>query len=62
MKWRIYIMNNTGYYIAKTLRMMNFLCKKYDVKRVIPDKDNPRFSVFLFEDSEELRDYLGEYK
>lgn len=55
-------MNNTGYYIAKTLRMMNFLCKKYDVKRVIPDKDNSRYSVFLFEDSEELRDYLGEYK
>lgn len=55
-------MNNTGYYIAKTLRMMNFLCKKYDVKRVIPDKDNPRYSVFLFEDSKELRDYLGEYK
>lgn len=55
-------MNNNGYYIAKTLRMMNFLCKKYDVKRVIPDKDNPRFDVFLFDDSEELRDYLKEYR
>ena len=57
------MLNNTkGYYIAKTLRMMNFLCKKYDVKRVIPDKDNSRFNVFLFDDSTELREYLSEYK
>lgn len=54
-------MNNTGFYIAKTLRMMNFLCKKYDVKKVIADRENPRFSVFLFDDSTELREYLKEY-
>lgn len=57
------INNNTnGFYIAKTLRMMNFLCKRYNVKKVIPDKDNPRYSVFLFNDSTELREYLSEYK
>ena len=53
--------NTKGFYIAKTLRMMNFLCKRYNVKKVIPDKDNPRYSVFLFDDSDELREYLKEY-
>ena len=54
--------NTKGFYIAKTIRMMNFLCKRYNVKKVIPDRDNDKFVVFLFDDSDELREYLKEYK
>lgn len=49
-------------YVCKTIRLMNYLCKKYDVLRVIEDKDNPRYSVFLFKDGKEFRDYLSKYK
>ena len=53
---------NNQLYICKTLRMMNFLCKKYDCIKMADDKDNPKFKVFLFEDSDELREYLSKYK
>jgi hypothetical protein len=48
-------------YVCKTLRMMNHLCKKYDCLKISNDKDNPKFKVFLFKDSKELREYLKEY-
>lgn len=48
-------------YVCKTLRMMNFLCKKYDCIKLADDKDNPKFKVFLFKDSDELREYLKGY-
>lgn len=48
-------------YTSKTLRMTNYLAKKYDIIGVVPDRNNPRYCVFLFEDSNELREYLKEY-
>lgn len=54
-------MNKKILYASKTLRMTNYLAKKYDILNVVPDKDNPRFSVFLFEDSDEFREYLSKY-
>lgn len=51
-----------NFYVAKTLRMMNFLAKKYDVIRVVDDFNNKNRKVFLFEDSAELRAYLKQYK
>lgn len=51
-----------NFYVAKTLRMMNFLAKKYDVIRVVDDFNNKNRKVFLFNDSDELRDYLKQYK
>lgn len=51
-----------NFYIAKTLRMMNFLAKRFDVIRVCDDSNNQNYKVFLFKDSEELRNYLQEYK
>ena len=48
-------------YTCKTLRLCNWLNKKYNILSVVPDKDNPRFSVFLFEDSDEFREYLSKY-
>lgn len=48
-------------YTCKTLRLCNYLNKKYNILGAVPDKDNSRFVVFLFEDSDELRDYLSKY-
>lgn len=52
---------NNQLYICKTLRMMNYLCKRYDCIKMADDKDNPKFKVFLFEDSDEFREYLSKY-
>jgi hypothetical protein len=52
---------NKKLYTCKTLRLCNWLNKKYDILSVVPDKDNSRFSVFLFEDSDEFREYLSKY-
>ncbi|MBD7909735.1 hypothetical protein [Clostridium cibarium] len=49
-------------YVCKTIRLMNYLAKKYDVLKVVRDKDNPSYSVFLFNDNEEFRNYLSEYR
>lgn len=52
----------TYYYVAKTLRMANFLAKKFDILKVVDDRENPNYKVFLFEDTLALREYLREYK
>ena len=52
----------TYYYVAKTLRMANFLAKKFDILKVVDDRENPAFKVFLFEDTLALRKWLREYK
>ncbi|SCI99422.1 Uncharacterised protein [uncultured Clostridium sp.] len=50
-------------YIIKHLRVktyledLGFICKG-----AIPDRNNPRYSVFLFEDTEYLRQALSNYK
>lgn len=50
-----------NFYIAKTLRMMNYLAKKFDCIKVQKDNNNENFSVFIFKDSLELREYLRGY-
>lgn len=52
----------TYYYVAKTLRMANFLAKKFDILKVVDDRENPNYKVFLFEDTLALREWLREYK
>ncbi len=49
-------------YICKTLRLMNYLCKKFDVVKVQRDRNNENYLVFIFEDTKELREYLSKYK
>ena len=50
-------------YIAKTLRMMNYLVKGgFTCIKVQKDKFNEDYVVFLFEDSIKLREYLSSYK
>jgi hypothetical protein len=41
----------TYYYVAKTMRMANFLAKKFNILKVKDDRNNPSFKVFLFEDT-----------
>lgn len=52
----------TYYYVAKTMRLANFLAKKFDMLKVKDDRNNPAFKVFLFEDTLALREWLREYK
>ena len=49
-------------YCCKTVRRLNYLSKKFDVVRVGRDKNNEGYIVFLFEDTNELREYLKGYK
>ena len=49
-------------YCCKTVRLLNYLSKKFDVVKVGRDKHNEDYIVFLFEDTDEFRDYLKEYK
>ena len=52
----------TYYYVAKTMRMANFLAKKFNILKVVDDRENPNYKVFLFEDTLALREWLREYK
>ena len=49
-------------YCCKTVRLLNYLSKKFDVVRVGRDKNNENYIVFLFEDTDEFREYLKGYK
>lgn len=49
-------------YFCKRLRLLIFLEKKgFKYIHVIKDKKNPNYSIWLFEDSEELRKAVEEY-
>ena len=37
--------------------MTNYLAKKFDILKIGNDRRNPKFKVFLFEDTPELREY-----
>lgn len=52
----------TYYYVAKTMRLANFLAKKFDILKCVDDRENPNYKVFLFEDTLALREWLREYK
>ena len=48
-------------FVSETLRMTNYVAKKFDILKLGTDRDNSRFKVFLFEDTPELREYLKGY-
>lgn len=50
------------FYICKTVRLLNYLSKKFNVVKVDRDKNNRDFVVFMFEDTNEFREYLNNYK
>lgn len=52
-----------SYYVADTIKEMTFLVKKDCIlKKVTDDRNNPRYKVFLFEDSPYLQECLKDYK
>lgn len=56
-------MRDLKMYIAKTLRMMNFLVREgFDCIKIKHDLYNPGKVVFAFEDSPKLRSVLHKYK
>ena len=52
-----------GMYVAKTMRLASYLINEGFGKPIEqPDRNNPKFNVFLFQDSIELRSALERYK
>lgn len=50
------------FWISKTMRMTSFLKSKgFEVTAILPDKYNPKFSVWLFEVKDGFYDALEEY-
>lgn len=51
-----------NFYIIKSIRMMTHLIREgFDLYKVIDDDKNPHYKVFLFEDTEELRNAMQLY-
>lgn len=51
------------YYYIKTLSMMRHLSNLgFEVLETIPNFNNPKHKVFLFEDTDELRGAMSGYK
>lgn len=52
-------MQKHNYYICKTMTEMVYLVKNDCIlKKVVDDVKNPKYKIFLFEDSEHLRRVL----
>lgn len=52
-----------GIYVVKTMRLAIYLINEgFEKLREQPDRNNPKFNVFLFQDSIELRSALDRYK
>lgn len=52
-----------GIYVVKTMRLAIYLINEgFEKLREQPDRNNPKFNVFLFKDSIKLRSALERYK
>ena len=52
-----------GIYVVKTMRLATYLINEgFEKLREQADRNNPKFNVFLFQDSIELRSALDRYK
>lgn len=50
------------YYVVKSLKMMHYLIREgFDVQKVVDNKENLQWKVFLFTDSKELRQAMTDY-
>lgn len=53
---------NKEVYTVKSLDLANYLCNHgHKMKKVIDSDKNPRFKVFLFEDSKAIQDCIATY-
>ncbi|EKY26575.1 DUF5659 domain-containing protein [Clostridium celatum] len=51
------------WYIIKTFKMCRYLQEKgFEIIKIMPNKENPKWNVFAFEDSNELRQAMEQYK
>lgn len=49
-------------YIVKSLDLANWLCRRgYRILKVEDNVENPKYKVFLFEDTKEIRNKVTEY-
>lgn len=47
---------------VKSLALANYLCNNgYKMKKVIDSEKNPKYKVFLFEDSKAIQDSIATY-
>ena len=61
MEYRNHHRNNK-YYVCKRMRLLEFLIKKgYVPIRTEPDIQNPKYNVWIYENSIELADAIEEY-
>ena len=52
----------TDMYIEKSLDLANWLCRRgYRILKVEDNVENPKYKVFLFEDTKEIRNKVTEY-
>lgn len=50
------------YYVCRSMRLLTYLLKKgYIYIRVDKDRKNPKYHVWLFEDTPELREEIDRY-
>lgn len=61
-------MNNTktndyrDYYVVRKLELVNYLCRRgFEIKKVEDSFENPRFKIFLFQNTETLRNEINRY-
>lgn len=51
-----------NYYVCRRMKLMSYLTKKgFMFTATLPDMHNPKYHVWLYEDSEELRAVVEEY-
>lgn len=52
----------TDMYIVKSLDLANWLCRRgFKILKVEDNVRNPKYKVFLFEDTKKIRDKVTEY-
>lgn len=52
----------TEMYIVRSLELANWLCNRgYKMLKVEDSEKNPKFKVFLFEDTKQIRNSVSEY-
>lgn len=56
-------MDTVSKYVIKTWRMVEYL-EKFGIKMLksVPDRNNPNYNIFLYEDSLELRHAIDKKK
>lgn len=58
----IYTGRKTEMYIVRSLELANWLCNRgYKILKVEDSEKNPKFKVFLFEDTKRIRSSVLEY-